>query len=66
MHHQAMSEWTSQANPGLSTGFMKCDALGTSHQVVFRCPCADAAACGEEEEAVKKLLAKGEMPMQQW
>ena len=35
-------------------------------QVIFRCPCAKAEDCGEQEKVVKHLAAEGRMPMQDW
>ncbi|KAG1670446.1 hypothetical protein FOA52_010182 [Chlamydomonas sp. UWO 241] len=58
--------WASDANKGQSSGFMACDGLGASHQIIFHCPCTKPEVCGEEAKVVQSLMAQGKMPMQGW
>ena len=64
---QDMKVWASQLRPGAASGGMKCEQIGSSHKVIFHCPClGQDPECIEQQKAVQDLLDQGKMPMQDW
>ncbi|KAL6760538.1 hypothetical protein V8C86DRAFT_2433556, partial [Haematococcus lacustris] len=55
------ASWLSLAHPGQGTGRLDCGAIGAGHQVLHHCACSRPEVCGEEEAAVRALVASGGM-----
>lgn len=62
---QDMKVWTSMSRPGSASAGMKCNQIGSSHKVMFHCPCL-SDDCKDQTKAVQSLLDQGKMLMQDW